>query len=442
MSWIKHILSIEDATVGEVVGGATEVAGDAATQTIDPVQAGAEQVAEGEPVVEPEITEASEPAVVLSSYQRLKARSEETASTYMAKIAELEGKLAENEGFVGIKIDKPSDEWGVEGAKQALAGLPEAHRDLVTTAVIDDYLPTIAQMVAANPAEYEADYNALNKALVPIAEFAYERPLNEINSILAMTQGITAQQLHGLLSGQGANLPAGGQASVFQGGGLGANPFIAEAQRSGMDVEDESTQKFLGAVGGAFSQLQRQAATVENENKALSARLTKLEQGHSSQSEASVAREIDQQIDAGRSGAFELATKDATGNSRIPAGDTRSARLIKLTAEDELKTSTLATHRANALKWQKDGLKDQAGRALNLARGVINAAYAKAAADVLGAPAATVPNKQQPTRLVGGGQPAATGNVKEMLDKMGPIGSDWDKARKQAEALFQATSGT
>jgi hypothetical protein len=431
MIW-NHLMSIEDAGAGDNVGGATE-------QTEATEQAGTEaQVAateaEGQ---EPEITETSEPAVVLSSYQRLKLKSDEAASTYTAKIAELEAKLAEGEGFVGIKIDKPSDEWGVDGAKQALESLPESHRDLVVTAVIDTALAPLAQTVAADPESYPEDYAALNKAMTPIMEVAYQRPLQEVNAIMTLTQGISSDQLRAILGGQSVQI--GGFQPTFQGNTN--NALYAAAQQAGLNMEDEGVKGFLAQTNGMLAQSQSRVSGLESRLTNFEKELERVRSGQSTQTEAQARQAIETQIEQARTGAFEIATKDPTGNSRIPAGDTKSARLIKALAEDELKASTLETHKANATKWHKDGLKDAALRSLKLAQGVINTAYAKAAAEVLGTTPAK-PGEKAPTRLAGGAAAAATGSPQEILSKLGPIGSNMDNARKQAEALYQANQGT
>lgn len=432
MIW-NYLMSIEDAGAGEIVGGATETVEQTTEQTGTEAQVAAGTEAEGQ---EPEITAASEPAVVLSSYQRLKLKSDEAASTYTAKIAELEAKIAEGEGFVGIKIDKPSDEWGVDGATQALESLPESHRDLVVTAVIDTALAPLAQTVAADPESYPEDYAALNKAMTPIMEVAYQRPLQEVNAIMTLTQGISSEQLRAILGGQ--SVQVGGFQPTFQGTN---NALYAAAQQSGLNMEDEGVKGFLAQTNGMLAQSQNRVSGLESRLTNFEKELERVRSGQSTQTEAQARQAIETQIEQVRTGAFEIATKDPTGNSRIPAGDTKSARLIKALAEDELKTSTLETHKANATKWQKDGLKDAAVRSLKLAQGVINAAYAKAAAEVLGT-APAKPGERPPTRLAGGAAAAATGSPQEILSKLGPIGSNMDNARKQAEALYQANQGT
>lgn len=303
--------------------------------------------------------------------------------TFEPKIAELESKVKEYEesAFQGVKIDKPSNEWEpIEQIKQ----LPEKYQGKLLDSVFENFLPQFAQGVLQDPQSHQQEYGQLAQVAASIASQTYGRPVDEIDAIMQLTHGISAQELQQLLT-QGFQPQQGYQSPYVANGAPKNSQLIQLAEQAGLDLEDPQHATFLSTVNQILTvsqnELRRELQQVKS---VLSEYQSKSDQSLKTQQQAQVEQmkaSVDKQAESVRTGLLGSVTK-----GRVVETDMSTPVKITERAEYRLMRDEKAQQAlARARDFAADGFEAGIRQEMKLYAARASVIYQEIAKDELGA---------------------------------------------------------
>lgn len=341
--------------------------------------------------------------------------------------------LRDFESFVGIKVDAPADRWQVG---EQLNALPENHRNKLVDAVMTSHLSRFIEQAAGDPSAHPKEFQLLDQAYTQQLERAAGRPWEEVRDIVALTAGISPQQLYQVLQGQGGGqsghqsqyAPSVAQQTSPQGlsavllaDANSARVHAQELVNAGWENDSPEVQAWLRQEQ-TFRYSATQAAQQERAYQATNQRVAEIEGKITKSSETDAqkaAKQIDSQYDtqatAARNGALDAVVKGrVTDDAMTDVRELIDARADRLIAANPKAQTALDL----AKDFEKDGLTVKAKGQMAIYAAIVSRAYQEAGSFVLTkfvvpqAKTLTAADKQKAARkeigLTGNGRSNAT----------------------------------
>jgi hypothetical protein len=351
-----------------------------------------------------------------------------TVEPQLQELAGLREKVAEltDSQQQGVLIDRPSQEW--EPLEQ-IKGLPEKYQQKMLDTVFDNFLPTFAQGVLSNPSQFPEQYQQLESVAINFATQAYERPVAEINAIMALTQGISAQRLEQLLLSGGNQQSTG--AGAYQSPYPTAQPNLPNQQiyqlasQAGLDLEDPSQQAFVNSLAQMQAGYQRQLSSLETKLSKFEGEQAKASQQTKQQSVEQLKAKVDEQANSVRQELLVSVTKD-----RVTKDDTATPTKIRERAEYRLMRDEKAnTALASARDYASDGFDKGVRGQMRLYAARAAAIYNEVAKDELGVKVSQTSSLRQSDQQKAARKDIATGAANANTNNGNSI-DDWLKGAK------------
>jgi hypothetical protein len=351
-----------------------------------------------------------------------------TVEPQLQELGQLREKVAEltDSQQQGVLIDKPSQEW--EPLEQ-IKGLPEKYQQKMLDTVFDNFLPTFTQGVMSNPSQFPEQYKQLESVAINFATQAYERPVEEINAIMALTQGMSAQQLEQLLLGGNFQQPAGGGANYptypAAQPNLPNQQIYQLAQQAGLDLEDPAQQGFLNVLAQMTGGYQRQLSSLEGKLSKFEGEQQKIAQQSQTQTLEQYKAKVDEQANSVRQELLVSVTK-----GRVTKDDTATPTKIRERAEYRLMHDAKAKEAlASARDYASDGFEKGVRGQMRLYAARATAIYHEIAKDELNGNVNKTTSLRQSDRQKAARKDLATGSSNANTNSGNSI-DDWLKNTK------------